>query len=43
VALIGPGGDTPVFTKTTAALSLILWFGILLIGRMLPLFTVSVN
>ena len=43
VALIGPGGDTPVFTKTTAALSLILWFGILLIGRMLRLFTVSVN
>jgi hypothetical protein len=43
VALIGPGGDTPVFTKTTAALSLILWFCILLIGRLLPLFTVSVN
>jgi hypothetical protein len=43
VAVIGPGGDTPVFTKTTAALSLILWFCVLLIGRLLPLFTVSVN
>lgn len=43
VAHIGPGEDTPMFTKTTAALSLILWFGILLIGRMLPLFTISVN
>ncbi len=43
VAHIGPGEDTPTFTKTTAALSLVLWFGILLIGRMLPLFTISVN
>jgi hypothetical protein len=43
VALLGPGEDTPAFTKTTAALSLILWFGVLLIGRMLPLFTISVN
>jgi hypothetical protein len=43
VALIGPGGDTPWFTKATAAFSLIVWFSILLIGRMLPLFTVSVN
>jgi hypothetical protein len=43
VAALGPGEDTPLFTKATAALSLILWFGILLIGRMLPLFTISVN
>jgi hypothetical protein len=43
VAHIGPGEDTPTFTKATAALSLVLWFGILLIGRMLPLFTISVN
>ncbi len=43
VATLGPGMETPTLTKWTAAMSLILWFGVLLLGRLLPVFTVSVN
>jgi hypothetical protein len=43
VAHLGPNQDTPTLTKVTAVLSLTFWFGVLLIGRLLPLFTISVN
>jgi hypothetical protein len=33
---IGPNGDTTVFTKVTAGLSLALWAFVLLLGRLLP-------
>jgi len=43
VALLGPGADTPALSKITAALSLSLWLGVLVFGRLLPVFTVSQN
>jgi len=43
VAVLGPGEDTPPLTQVTAALSLTLWLGVLVFGRMLPVFTVSQN
>jgi len=43
VSLLGPGEDTPSLTKVTAALSLSLWTGVLVFGRLLPIFTLSVN
>ena len=43
VALLPPGEDTPALTKITAALSLSLWTGVLVFGRLLPIFTLSVN
>lgn len=41
--LIGPGEDTPALSKALAASSLLLWFGVLLLGRWLPIFTVGTN
>jgi hypothetical protein len=41
--LLGPGEDTPIVTKALAASSLLLWFGVLLLGRLLPIFTVGTN
>ncbi len=43
VALLGPGEDAPAMARTLAATSLILWVGVLLLGRWLPLFTVGTN
>jgi hypothetical protein len=33
---IGPGGDAPRSAKVVAVLSLVLWFGVMYWGRMLP-------
>ncbi len=43
VVHIGPGEDTPTSAKVFAASSLALWFVVLLLGRWLPIFTVSAN
>ena len=43
VLVLGPGEDAPAAARVLAAASLLLWFAILLLGRWLPLFTVSVN
>lgn len=40
---IGPGGDTPMITKVLAGSSLVMWFAVLLLGRLLPIFTVGTN
>jgi len=42
-SLVGPGGETDLFTKLTAGTSLALWIAILFFGRLLQQFTVSVN
>jgi len=42
-SLIEPNGDASVTTKMTAGFSIILWTSILLLGRLLQQFTVSVN
>jgi hypothetical protein len=36
VALLGPGDDAPRTAKVVAAVSLLLWFGVMYFGRMLP-------
>jgi|SRR5579862_2969017 len=33
---LGPGDDAPVSAKVIAALSLVLWIGVMYLGRMLP-------
>jgi hypothetical protein len=43
VAAIGPGKDTPAQSKGLAVLSLSLWFTALVLGRLLPVFTISQN
>lgn len=43
VAKLGPGEDTSQMTKVTAVLSLGFWLLVLLLGRLLPVFTVSQN
>jgi hypothetical protein len=43
MVLLGPGQDTPMLTKVLACTSLLLWFGVLLLGRWLPIFTVGTN
>jgi hypothetical protein len=40
---VGPNDDTPMVAKATAAMSLTLWLGVLVLGRLLPVFTVSLN
>ena len=40
---IGPDGDTTTFTKVTAGLSLALWAGVLMLGRMLPVVGFGTN
>lgn len=42
-SLVGANGETSSTTKITAAFSIILWTSILLFGRLLQQFTVSVN
>jgi len=41
--LIGPGGETATFTKVTSGLSLVLWTGVLILGRMLPVVGFGTN
>lgn len=43
VVSIGPGEDVPSAARFFGAVSLLLWLAVLLTGRWLPLFTVSVN
>jgi hypothetical protein len=43
VVAIGPGEDVPAPARLFGGISLLLWFAVLLTGRWLPLFTVSVN
>lgn len=43
VVTLGPSEDTPPLTKITAILSLTLWVAVLVLGRLLPTFTVSQN
>lgn len=43
VVLLGPGEDAPGTARFFAATSLLLWLGVLLLGRWLPLFTVGTN
>jgi hypothetical protein len=40
---LGPNEDTTMVAKATATLSLTLWLGVLVLGRLLPVFTVSLN
>ncbi len=43
IAALGADADTPVLSKATAMLSLSLWMGVLLIGRLLPVFVNTQN
>ena len=43
VAHLGPGEDTTRLTKISAGLSLAAWLGVLVLGRLLPIFTISQN
>ena len=36
LVLLGPGDDAPVLAKVIAATSLLLWIGVMYMGRMLP-------
>ncbi len=36
VATLGPGDDAPALAKAVAAASLVLWIGVMYLGRMLP-------
>jgi energy-coupling factor transporter transmembrane protein EcfT len=43
VLALGPDEDTDTFTKVTAGLSLALWLGVILLGRLLPAFEGSTS